>query len=120
MTKKRKFNFNKTKGNTMLKKKFFAAKKTAATCLMASLGGLVLTSPAMAAGLANATSAVTAIKTWAYGFLGVVVFVYLIYKVVMALMEKETWGDVLGGLGKVALAGGVIVAAEWAWAIFGS
>ena len=45
---------------------------------------------------------------------------FLIYKVVMALMDKETWGDVLAGLGKVALAGGVIVAAEWAWAIFGS
>jgi hypothetical protein len=76
--------------------------------------------PAIAGGLADATSAVNEIKTWGYSFLGAVVFVFLIYKVVMALLEKETWGDVLTGLGKVALAGGVIVAAEWAWAIFGS
>ena len=76
--------------------------------------------PVLAGGLDDATTAANEIKTWAYTFLGVVVFIFLIYKVVMALMEKETWGDVLAGLGKVALAGGVIVAAEWAWAIFGS
>ncbi len=81
---------------------------------------LICTVPALAAGLDDATDAVDEIKTWAYTFLGTVVFVFIIYKVIMALMDKETWGDVLGGLGKVALAGGVIVAAEWAWAIWGS
>lgn len=78
------------------------------------------TFPALAGGLDDATDAAGELKTWGYTFLGVVVFVYLIYKVVMALMEKETWGDVLGALGKVACAGGVIVAGEWAWSIFGS
>jgi len=81
---------------------------------------VLASSPLLAAGLEEATKAASDIKTWAYSFLGVTVFIFLIYKVVMALMEKETWGDVLAGLGKVALAGGVVVAAEWAWAIFSS
>jgi hypothetical protein len=75
--------------------------------------------PVFAGGLSDATDAANEAKTWAYGFLGVIVFLFLIYKVIMALIDKETWGDVLMALGKVAMAGGVIVAAEWAWAIFG-
>ena len=44
--------------------------------------------PALAGGLADATNAVNEIKTWGYSFLGAVVFVFLIYKVVMAFLEK--------------------------------
>jgi hypothetical protein len=52
--------------------------------------------------------------------LGAVCFVYLIYNVIMALAEKKQWGDVLMALGKVAVAGAVIVLGEWAWSIWGS
>ena len=85
-----------------------------------SLGlvSLAAASPAIAGGLDDATSAITEIKTWAYGFLGVAVFLFLMYKVGMALADKEPWADVMTGLGKVAAAGGIIVAGEWAWAIF--
>lgn len=88
--------------------------------LICTLSFLFVLNPSTAGGLEDATSAVEEIKTWAYAFLGVVVFIYLIYKVAMTLMDKETWADVLSALGKVALAGGVIVLGEWAWAIFGS
>jgi uncharacterized membrane protein len=85
-----------------------------------SLAILSLSPPVFAGGLDEATKAVEEIKASAYTFLGVVVFLFLIYKVIMALMDKETWGDVLGALGKVALAGGILVAGEWAWQIFGT
>lgn len=72
------------------------------------------------AGLDAATDEANEVKLWAYGFLGVLCFIYLIYLVVMTLLDKRQWGDVLQGVGYVALAGGIIVAGEWAWAIWGS
>ena len=38
----------------------------------------------------------------------------------MALLERQSWGDVAVGLGHVAIAGGIVVAAEFMWAIWGS
>lgn len=73
-----------------------------------------------AGGLDEATTQATEIKTWAYGFLGVCVFIYLIYLVVMALLDKKQWADVLVGVGYVALAGAIIVMGEWAWSVWGS
>jgi hypothetical protein len=73
-----------------------------------------------AGGLQEATDQVNEIKTWAYGFLGVGVFVYLIYNVIMALLDRKQWADVLVAVGYVALAGGIIVVGEWAWSIWGS
>lgn len=93
-----------------------AVKKSA---LMAA-GSVLSVAPALAGGLDEGTNAINEIKVWAYGFLGAGIFVFLIYKVIMALTEKETWGDVFQALGKVAMAGGVLVAGEWAWNIFGS
>lgn len=78
------------------------------------------TALAQSGGLEAATDKVDEIKTWAYGFLGVGVFCYMIYNVIMALLDRKQWADVLIALGYVAIAGGVIVAAEWAWAIWGS
>jgi len=80
--------------------------------------GLLSPSVCMAGGLDQATTQMESIKTWAYTFLGVVVFVYLIYHVTMALADKEQWVDVAMALGKVALAGGVLVGGAWAWSIF--
>lgn len=78
------------------------------------------TALAQSGGLEVATDKVDEIKTWAYGFLGVGVFCYMIYNVIMALLDRKQWADVLIALGYVAIAGGVIVAAEWAWSIWGS
>ena len=75
---------------------------------------------AQSGGLDDATDKVDEIKTWAYGFLGVGVFVYMIYNVIMALLDRKQWADVLIALGYVAIAGGVLVVAEWAWGIWGS
>lgn len=74
---------------------------------------------AFAGGLDDATTALTEIKTWLYTFLGVGAFVYLLYQLGMALMEKNSWADVGMALGKVAAAGGIIIAGEWAYAIWG-
>lgn len=73
-----------------------------------------------AGGLAEATDEANSIKTWAYGFLGVGVFLYLIYNVLMAMADKKSWGDVLTALAYVAGAGGILVAGAYAWSIWGS
>lgn len=71
-------------------------------------------------GLEAGTDQANDLKTWAYGFLGVAVFLYLMYLVIMALMDKRQWSDVLQGLGYVAAAGGILVAGAWAWSIWGT
>ncbi|MGG5276283.1 hypothetical protein [Pseudomonas syringae pv. coryli] len=76
---------------------------------------------AMAAGgLDEATNQANEIKTWAYGFLGVGVFLYLIYNVIMALLDKKPWADVLVATAYVGVAGAVLVLGDWAWGIWGS
>ncbi|WP_193067747.1 conjugal transfer protein [Halomonas sp. 3D7M] len=75
---------------------------------------------AAAGGLAAATNALEGFRAWAYGFLAVVVLVYMLYKVMLAFLEKGTWGDVAQSLGFVAIAGGIILAGEFMWAIWGS
>ncbi len=76
---------------------------------------------AMAAGgLDEATSAIQTFQTWLYGFLGVGVLVYMIYQIILAMLEKQTWGDVFVSVGKVAAAGGSVALATWAWSIWGS
>lgn len=71
-------------------------------------------------GLDAGTTALDGFRVWAYGFLAVVVVVYMLYKVMMALLQKETWGDVAQGLGYCAIAGGIMVAADFMWSIWGS
>lgn len=75
---------------------------------------------ALAGGLDDATDAINDLKVWLYGFLGTFAICYLVYHVIMAMMEKETWGDVMVAVAKVAAAGGVIVAGEWAWGLWGN
>ncbi|EPN0316289.1 TrbC/VirB2 family protein [Vibrio vulnificus] len=78
-----------------------------------------LSSPAFAnGGFSKATDVAEDIKVELYAFLGVVVFIYLMYNVIMAKLGKQQWSDVLIALGHVALAGGVIAGATWAWNIF--
>lgn len=76
--------------------------------------------PVLAAGgLDSGTSAMTEIKVWLYGFIGVGSMVYLLWQLGMALLDKNTWADVGLALAKVACAGGIIIAGEWAYAIWG-
>ncbi|PCD85637.1 conjugal transfer protein [Vibrio mediterranei] len=82
---------------------------------------LLFSHPTFAAGgLPQATTFLSEITSWAYGFLGTATLLYCIYLVVMALLEKKQWGDVFIGMGKTAAAGGVIVAATYMWSIWGS
>jgi len=86
-----------------------------------ALLAFTLSRPALAAGgLQEANNWVDEITTWAYAFLGSAVLLYCVYLVIMALLEKKQWGDVFVGMGKTAAAGGIIVAATYAWSIWGS
>ncbi|MGR4006597.1 conjugal transfer protein [Vibrio harveyi] len=77
--------------------------------------------PAMAAGgLDEATNWVNEIADWAYKLLGAAVFVYSIVMVILALLEKKTWGDVGISIAKAAAAGGIVAAVTYAWSIWGS
>ncbi|AYO13874.1 conjugal transfer protein [Vibrio owensii] len=77
--------------------------------------------PAIAAGgLDEATNWVNEIADWAYKLLGAAVFVYSIVMVILALMEKKTWGDVGISIAKAAAAGGIVAAVTYAWSIWGS
>ena len=69
-------------------------------------------------GLAASTDALTTIKTWLYGFVGVGALVYMIWNVGMALAEKKQWSDVGMALGYCAIAGGCVAGGTWAYEIF--
>ncbi len=73
---------------------------------------------ACAGGLQTGTAAVSMFRDWLYGFLGVVAFIYLMYKGVEAWAEKIQWVDFLTAIGKVAAVGGVLGLVQWAWALF--
>jgi hypothetical protein len=94
--------------------------KTCARFFLTCMGLLFANFAMAAGGLDAATTQATTIKTWAYGFLGVCVFIYLIYLVIMALLDRKQWADVLVGVGYVAIAGAIIVVGEWAWSVWGS
>ena len=73
-----------------------------------------------AGGLEEATDAIRTFQVWLYGFLAVGSIAYLIYNVILAMLDMKQWGQVLVDVGKVALAGGVVVLANWAWSIWGA
>lgn len=85
--------------------------------LAVAFGFFVLVEPSYA-GLKKAEGAIDEIKDWAYAILGVGVFIYLIYLVIMALINKGSWADVGLGVVYVAVAGGVLLLGEWAWSTF--
>lgn len=93
---------------------------------MKALGlGLVMlsamTMPVYAAGgLDKATSAVEEFRFWLYTFLGVGCICYMVYQIILAMLEKQPWGDVVTATGKVAVAGGSVALATFAWSIWGS
>ncbi|WP_061010186.1 hypothetical protein [Vibrio sp. CUB2] len=77
--------------------------------------------PAIAAGgLDEGITWVNEVADWAYKLLGAAVFVYSIVMVILALLEKKTWGDVGISIVKAACAGGIVAAVTYAWSIWGS
>lgn len=71
-------------------------------------------------GLAAGVDALDGFRLAAYGALAVFVLLYMLYKVLMAFLQKETWGDVAQGLLYCAIAGGIMVAADYAWSVWGT
>ena len=69
-------------------------------------------------GLSSASNWLTELKTWLFGFTGVAALVYMLYSMVMAFLERKTWGDVGVALIYCALAGGAVVAGTWALEMF--
>ena len=82
--------------------------------LMAMFAGQVFAGGGLDAG----TTALTTIKTWLFTFTGVGALVYLLYNIVMAFMERKSWGDVGMALVYCTLAGGAVVGGTWALALF--
>lgn len=80
---------------------------------------LMFASPAFA-GLQKANTALDEIKTWAYAILGIGIFLYIMYHIIMALLNKGQWSDVLMAVVYSAIAGAAIALGEWAWSIWGS
>lgn len=80
-------------------------------------GSLVMSQPAFA-GLQKASTALDEIKVWAYGILGILIFLYIMYHIVMALLNKMQWSDVMMSVVYSAIAGAAIVLGEWAWGIW--
>ncbi len=84
-----------------------------------AFGFFVLVEPSYA-GLQKANTAMEEIKTWAYGILGLGIFLYIIYHMAMAFMNKGSWADVVMALAYSAAAGAALVLGDWAWTIWGS
>lgn len=80
---------------------------------------LALTTPSVhAAGLSAATGAATDFRGWLYGFVGVIGGIFLLYRGVMAWANKIQWIDLAMDVAKVAVAGGSIVGAAYAYSVF--
>ncbi len=82
---------------------------------------LMVAPTAMAAGgLDVGTDAVNEIRTWFYRFLGAVSLGYIGWNCFLAMNDKQQWNEVMASVAKVALAGGSILCADWAWSLWGS
>ncbi|AJI85177.1 trbC/VIRB2 family protein (plasmid) [Yersinia frederiksenii Y225] len=79
---------------------------------------ILISEPAFAAGglgnLNKSTDALEEIKTWLFGIAGVSALIYMVYLVVMAFAEKKSWNDVMMALVYCAVAGGCLMAGNWA------
>lgn len=79
---------------------------------------LVISHAANAGGLESATQAAETFKTWFFGLLGVFASSYLLWKGAEVWAEKAQWIDFGYAIGKVAVVGGAIGIAGWAWMMF--
>ncbi|MES2206793.1 MAG: conjugal transfer protein [Pseudomonadota bacterium] len=80
----------------------------------------VITSASVMAGggLAAASTAATTFQTWLYSFLGICSGIYMLYVGAMAKAGKKSWGEFAMGIVHVAVVGGGLAAATFAWSIF--
>lgn len=98
-------------------------KNYALPALMVALfsGVLMLCQPAFAAGvggLDKGTSFIGDLRLWAYGFVGGVALLHILWKVFQAYTEMDSWSGVLKSLMYAAIAGGCVIAAEACYQIF--
>lgn len=82
--------------------------------------GLVVSANVFAGtgGMVKATSTAQQIQSGLFIFCGVAAVIYMIYLALMAFTEKKTWSDFGYGVLHVALAGGAVALASWAWTLF--
>lgn len=84
-------------------------------------GALVVCDPVIAAGvggLDKGTSFIGDLRLWAYGFVGGVALLHILWKVFQAYTEMDSWSGVLKSLMYAAIAGGCVIAAEACYQIF--
>lgn len=86
--------------------------------LFVFLGIFSSISLAAGGGLASATSWATELKSWLFIFTGIAALIYMLYSMLMAFMERKTWGDVGMALVYCSLAGGAVVGGTWALEMF--
>ena len=76
---------------------------------------------AMAAGgLDVGTDAVNTIRIWFYRFLGAGSLGYVGWNCWLAMTNKQQWNEVATSVAHVAMAGGSVLAADWAWSLWGN
>ena len=82
---------------------------------------LLFSHPAFAdlqGGLSTAKSNLDTIKTWLMTAAGVAAVIYLLYKAVQAWQGRCEWGEFGMAVFYVALAGGAVTIANWAFSLF--
>ncbi len=86
------------------------------SCLFTAL---MFSEPAFAiGGLDKGTSFIGELRLWAYGFVGGVALLHILWKVFQAYTEMDSWSGVLKSLMYAAIAGGCVIAAEACYQIF--
>lgn len=78
---------------------------------LAQAGGL-------SGGLSTAKSNLDTIKTWLMTAAGVAAVIYLLFKAVQAWQGRCEWGEFGMAVFYVALAGGAVTIANWAFTLF--
>lgn len=89
-------------------------------CSQMLVAGWILTASwtARAGGLEDGTTAVTEFRDWFVVFIGLCAGAFLLYRGVMAWANKIQWIDFGMDIAKVAVTGGAIVLAAWAYSVF--
>lgn len=72
----------------------------------------------LSGGLSTAKSNLDTIKTWLMTAAGVAAVIYLLFKAVQAWQGRCEWGEFGMAVFYVALAGGAVTIANWAFTLF--
>ncbi|EEQ7665461.1 hypothetical protein K1504_003661 [Escherichia coli] len=81
----------------------------------------IASNPALAAGIGGldkGTNFIAELRLWAYGFVGAVALLHILWKVFQAYTEMDAWSGVLKSLMYAAIAGGCVAACEACYQIF--